>query len=82
MDDFLSLTELGKMYGVSSHKIGKWLRDLGLRTEEGRPSRMAFSGGFVAQRPSRGIGTYYYVWNASKTRELFDEKGCRLAGQE
>lgn len=31
MNDYLTLTELGRLYGVSSHVVGKWLKGLGLR---------------------------------------------------
>lgn len=72
MNDFLSLTELGRIYGVSSHAVGKWLKGLGLRTESGQPTVQAFNEKYVAQRPSRQPGTYYHVWDAQKTTALFD----------
>jgi len=75
MNDYLSQTELGRIYGVSSHQVGKWLKSLGLRTPNGRPSSEAFSEGMVDQRPSRGIGTYFYVWHAQKTTDLLDRMG-------
>jgi len=74
-DDFVSLTELGELYGVTSHKVGRWLKDLGLRDQSGRPSREAFSDGFVAQRESTRPGTYFYVWNLAKTTVLLDKMG-------
>jgi hypothetical protein len=72
MDDFLSQTELGEIYGVTSHKIGKWLRGLGLRDENGKPTARAFQEGFVKQRPSTQPGTYFYVWHKAKTTEQLD----------
>lgn len=72
MDEYASLTELGRLYGVSSHVVGRWLKNLGLRTEDGKPSYDAFSQGYITQRPSRGVGTYYYVWNAEKTTAILD----------
>ena len=74
-DDFLSQTELGKLYGVSSHKIGKWLLDLGLRTKDNKPSRTAFEAGFVDQRPSTQPGTYFWVWHSEKTMQALDKAG-------
>jgi len=71
-DGYLSQTELGELYGVSSHVIGKWLRGLGMRTADGRPSGEAFSDGMVTKRPSRRPGTWFYVWHAEKTTALFD----------
>lgn len=57
VDDFLSLTELGQIYGVTRNKVGCWLVDLGLRTKEKKPSKVAFDGGFVEQRLSTQPGT-------------------------
>jgi len=75
--EYLSLTELGRLYGVSSHTLGRWLKGLGLRTEAGRPSHDAFAHGYVNQRPSRHPGTYYWVWHAEKTTTILD--GMRYA---
>jgi hypothetical protein len=72
VNEFLSLTELGQLYGVTSHVIGKWLKGLGLRTADGRPSRDAFAEGYVSQRPSRQPGTYYWVWHGDKTTGRLD----------
>ena len=83
MNDFLSLTEIGKLYGVSSHVVGRWLKNLGLRTESGSPSIQAFNEKYVSQRPSRQPGTYYHVWDAKKTTDLLDgmcySRSCRMA---
>ena len=74
-NEFSSQRELGELYGVSSHVVGKWLKDLGLRTGDGRPSTEAFSGNYVLQRLSTNPGTYYYIWNTEKTTNLFDSMG-------
>jgi hypothetical protein len=70
--EYVTMTELGKLYGVSSHKVGKWLRGLSLRDEKGKPSAEAFNTNFVAQRPSRQPGTYFYVWDRETTTALLD----------
>ena len=72
MDNYLSLTELGRIYGVSSHVVGKWLKRLGLRTESGQPSAEAFRDGCVSQRPSTQPGTCFYVWQRTRTTLLLD----------
>jgi hypothetical protein len=71
-EEYLSQTELGRLYGVSSHVVGRWLKGMGLRTEGGQPSPMAFREHLVTQRPSTQPGTYYYVWHRQKVCELFD----------
>lgn len=72
MSEYLSLTEIGRLYGVSSHVVGRWLKGLGLRKQDGKPSADAFAQGYVSQRPSRQPGTYYWVWHAAKTTRILD----------
>jgi hypothetical protein len=79
MPVFLSLTELGHIYGVSRNRMGKWLVDLGLRTKEKKPSRAAFDGDYVDQRPSKQPNTYYWVWHGEKTSRLLDGAGFQRA---
>lgn len=63
---YLSLTQLAKIVGGTSHTVGKTLTGVGLRTN-GTPSQMAFSLGLVKQAPTgRGVG-YFYLWNEAKT---------------
>ena len=76
-DEFLSMTELGKFYGVSSHKMGKWLVDLGFRTKYMKPSKAAFEGGLVNQVLSSQPGTFYYQWHAEKTMQALDKAGYK-----
>ena len=73
-NEYLTQTQLGKIYGVTSHVIGKWLTGLGLR-EAGKPSRTAFNEGFVRQAPSSQPETYFYVWNKAKACEVLDGMG-------
>lgn len=73
--EFMSLTELGNLCGVSSHKVGKWLVAVGLRTQDKKPSPRAFKEGYVDQRGSTQPGTYYWVWHADKTTAVLTEAG-------
>lgn len=75
MDDFATLTQLGRSFGVSSHVIGKWLVEIGLRTKEKKPSRAAFERELVKQAPTgRGSG-YFWVWNRQKTLAALEAAG-------
>lgn len=76
--EFLSLSQLGEVFGVSSHQVGKWLVKIGLRTETMRPSREAFGGGYVTTAPSRGQG-YVYVWHAERTTKALIDAGHPVA---
>lgn len=80
MREFISQTDLGHMFGVSSHAIGKWLIECGIRTENKKPSRKAFEGGFISQAPSRN-DCYYYVWQQEKTIAALRSAGHRLKRQ-
>ena len=52
MDEYFSMKEIGALYGVSSHVIGKLFKTEELRTQEGRPSKRAFQDGYVVPRQS------------------------------
>lgn len=77
-DECLSLTELGKLYGVSNQQVGKWLTVLGLRDKNKKPSRSAFENGFVQQRDSTQPGTYFWVWKKEKTMQALDKAGHKM----
>ena len=71
-NEYITMREIGEQYGVSSHVVGKWLKGLGLRTPEGKPSRAAFAGGFCAQRWAPGLVGYCWAWHRSKTTEVLE----------
>ena len=80
MSDYLSQTELGKLFGASSHDIGKWLVECGLRTDRKKPSKRAFDEGFVSTAGTNrgGQGGYFYVWSKEKTVAALQSAGHRL----
>jgi len=71
---YLTLTQLGTLFGVSSHKVGQWLVEIGLRTDKKRPSKAAFDGGYCDTGPTRGEG-YHWVWHAEKTVKALEQAG-------
>ncbi|QDT59494.1 hypothetical protein SV7mr_20010 [Stieleria bergensis] len=73
---YLNLTQLGKLFDVTSHVSGKWLKELGLRSADGKPSARAFNEGFVVQADN-GRGGYYYVWHRKKTIAELESAGHR-----
>lgn len=72
-----SLTQIGAMFGVSSHKCGRWLAELGLRDVGRSPTDKAFKLGLVKQAPTnRGDDDgYFYIWSVPKTVKLLEEAG-------
>jgi hypothetical protein len=82
MNEFSSMTDLGRMFGATSHVMGRWLIEIGLRTDDKKPSREAFAAGYVEQAPTgRGNGGYFWVWNTEKTITALEKAGHRRADQ-
>ena len=81
MNEFLSMRELGKELEkklgrkVTSHNIGKMLKEVGLRTDDGKPSQRAFDDGFVSKEPTGVNDGYFYVWHVEKTLAVLREAG-------
>jgi hypothetical protein len=73
---YLTQTELGEVFGVTSHQIGRWLIEIGLRTPDKQPSRKAFAEGFVAQSPL-DTGGCFYKWDQDKTVKALENAGHR-----
>ena len=71
---YMTQTQLGKLYGVSSHKIGQWLVAAGLRSTDKRPSCEAHNDGFCTTGPS-GTNGYHWVWHSEKTVRALQDNG-------
>lgn len=79
--EFMSLTQIGEIFGVSSHVAGRWLTAIGLRYESKqgkRPSGDAHAGGYVKDVPSKGQG-YMWAWHAEKTVKALEKAGHKVA---
>jgi hypothetical protein len=80
--EFSTMRQLGRLFGVSSHEMGRWLVAIGLRSMDKRPSYDAFDRKFVEQAPTgRGTG-YFWVWHTEKTVAALERAGYRRIGQE
>jgi hypothetical protein len=77
--EFWTMKELGQVFGVSSHVIGRELKDLGLRTDDGRPSQLAFDGGYCGQRWTDDHVHYCWAWERQKTMQALEAGGLRRA---
>lgn len=78
---FATMRELGRLYGKSSHQVGRLLLDLGYRRkEQGNtyPSERAFSEGLVAKQwDQERTGIFNWVWHVEKTSALLEMEGWR-----
>jgi len=72
----LTQTQLGQLFGATSHQIGRWLADVGLR-DENKPTPRAFDGDFCVAVPSRGQG-YHYAWRPERVAPLLEQAGHGL----
>lgn len=72
----LTQTQVGSLFGVSSHVIGRWLIEIGLRTLKGRPTAAAHQGGYCGPAPSHGNG-YHWAWHSEKTVAALEVAGHR-----
>jgi len=72
--EYMNQGQLGKLFGETSHKVGDWLKDLGLRKRDGKPSSEAFNRNLVSQNYDAN-GTYCYVWHADRTVVALETAG-------
>ncbi len=70
----MTLTQLGSLFGTTSHQVGKWLVQIGLRTTNGKPSQEAFKGKFCETTPSHGQG-YHWAWVVDRTVAALERAG-------
>lgn len=70
----LNQKQIGEHFGVSSHVVGRWLKEVGLREPSGEPSPSAVEAGFV-EAVDLGDGTRpFWVWR-KKTVDYLEEQG-------
>jgi hypothetical protein len=75
-------TELGKQFGLSAIAMGKKLKELGLRGEDGNPTPLALCNGYCTPTPLKD-GTPFFMWNRQQVEELMQAHGHqRLDPQE
>jgi hypothetical protein len=81
-DIWANQTNLGKQFGLSAITMGKKLKELRLRGEDGNPTEQALSGGYCKLTPLKD-GTPFFMWNRQKIEELMQANGYqRLDPQE
>jgi hypothetical protein len=72
--DWLTLTDLGRIYGISAVHCGRLLLQAGLRRSDGEPTLRALQGGCAAAAPARHHGQPP-MWHRSNCREAFEAAG-------
>ena len=69
--EYMNMVDLGRLFGVSSHQIGKWLKDLGLRRANGTPSTTAYQQKLVSFSYEQW-GTYNAVWHVDRVVRILE----------
>jgi len=77
MNEFATMKEIGQLFGVSSHVIGRRLKDLGFRTMGGKPSAKAFQAGMVLQKHTFDYANYLWAWSVPKTVGVLEQAGLK-----
>jgi len=78
--DWLTLTDLGRIYGISALHCGRLLLQAGLRRSDGEPTLRALEGGCAAAAPTRRHGQPP-VWHRNNCSEAFEAAGLETVQQ-
>ena len=74
--EYMTQTEIGALFGATSHEVGKWLVEIGLRTPGKTPSDKAL-GSYVKQAPTGTEGYLNWVWHSERTVTRLEAAGHR-----
>lgn len=75
MSEFWTMKQIGAVFGVSSHVVGRKLKELGCRTSEGKPSAEAFNKKLVQQKFTDDLADYLWAWDRDRTIRLLEGAG-------
>ncbi|MEY4297455.1 MAG: hypothetical protein RLZZ423_634 [Cyanobacteriota bacterium] len=71
---WLTLTDLGRLYGISAMHCGRLLHDAGLRSRDGQPTAEALQSGCAAA-PHRQSHAGEPIWHRQHCRRAFEAAG-------
>jgi hypothetical protein len=71
----LNQRQLGHLFGVSSHQVGRWLKEIGLRRYDGEPAQKAIDEG-IAAPVNLDDGTHpFWAWAKEATVRILEAAG-------
>lgn len=74
-DTFVKMRDIGRIFGKTSHDVGRLLKHHGFREQSGKPSKKAFEKHLVSEV---WTGDYYcWDWSLSKTSALLETFGWK-----
>ncbi len=74
---YMSLTDLGRLFGLKNQGIGKCLVKIGVRTENRNPTYQSQENGLV-KRANDGFQGIHWHWHADRTVTLLLKAGYKL----
>jgi hypothetical protein len=76
---YTTMREIAKLFGSTSHQIGRALKRQGLRQENGEPSRRAHQLGLVRKRPVYEKEWHdVWEWDVENTIPFLEADGLTL----
>ncbi len=82
-NEFGTMKEIAAQYeGCTSHKVGRELKELGYRDDDGRPTRKAFAERMVEQRFASDRPVYLWAWNKNKVANLLETFGWQKVAND
>ena len=78
--EYLTQTQLGQLFGATSHEIGRWLKELGYKRPNNRPSDEAILSG-MANNVTIGP-VHFPVWNKEEVVTLLEANGHRRSDSD
>ncbi len=76
-EKYCNMKTIGKLYGLSSHQVGKELTECGYR-QDGKPTEKAFGEGMaVVKHDAEHSEWIAYLWHREKVTELLEDFGFR-----
>lgn len=73
---FMNLTDIGRLFGKTTREVGKRLQEIGLRTAKGKPSDAAYRRDLIEVK-NPGTWGWTYVWHAQRTSQQLIERGWK-----
>jgi len=83
MNDYVNMKEIGKLYGRTSHQVGRELKELGYRSSDGKATMKAFGEKMaLLQRDGDHPEWVCVLWNKAKLCELLEDFGWKRVVQD
>jgi hypothetical protein len=76
----LTQTQIGELFGASSHQVGRWLVEVGLRMADKQTSRKAIEEGFVMTISTDFAPRGFPSWHKERTVPVLESHGHNRVG--